>query len=87
MRRNSVWLSVIGLAAILVITSDKVYANHETGRAFAEGEDRRVLRAVPFDAASTQAVFRVAASDYLDPLFLPQLVARIKSQAPHTRIA
>jgi DNA-binding transcriptional LysR family regulator len=26
--------------------------------------------------------FRVAASDYLDPLFLPRLVARIKAEAP-----
>lgn len=35
-----------------------------------------------FDAASTQGVFRIAASDYLDPLFLPQLVARLKDAAP-----
>lgn len=39
-----------------------------------------------FDARSTQETFRVAASDYLDPLFLPQLVARIKAQAPLCRI-
>jgi DNA-binding transcriptional LysR family regulator len=32
--------------------------------------------------ARPPAPFRVAASDYLDPLFLPQLVARIKAQAP-----
>ena len=35
-----------------------------------------------FDAASARNVFRVAAADYLDPLFLPQLVAGIKAQAP-----
>ena len=35
-----------------------------------------------FDAASAQNTFRIAASDYLDPLFLPQLVALVKSQAP-----
>lgn len=28
-----------GLQAVLAITSDKVYANHETGRAFAEGDN------------------------------------------------
>ena len=28
-----------GLQGVLVITSDKVYANHETGRAFAEGDN------------------------------------------------
>ncbi len=35
-----------------------------------------------FEPASAHNTFRVAASDYLDPLFLPQLVAQIKSQAP-----
>ena len=35
-----------------------------------------------FEAKTAQGTFRVAASDYLDPLFLPQLVAQIKAQAP-----
>ncbi|WP_114973892.1 LysR family transcriptional regulator [Rhodoferax ferrireducens] len=35
-----------------------------------------------FEPATARHAFRVAASDYLDPLFLPQLVAQIKSQAP-----
>ncbi|MEP6825869.1 MAG: LysR family transcriptional regulator [Ramlibacter sp.] len=35
-----------------------------------------------FDPQTTVHTFRVAASDYLDPLFLPQLVAQIKAQAP-----
>ena len=35
-----------------------------------------------FEPASAQHTFRIAASDYLDPLFLPQLVAQIKQQAP-----
>eukprot|EP01041_Mallomonas_annulata_P020683 gene20683-40536_t len=35
-----------------------------------------------FEPASANNTFRVAASDYLDPLFLPQLVARIKVEAP-----
>lgn len=35
-----------------------------------------------FDPATARTVFRVAAADYLDPLFLPQLVADIKAQAP-----
>lgn len=35
-----------------------------------------------FDPATAQHTFRIAASDYLDPLFLPQLVAQIKQQAP-----
>jgi DNA-binding transcriptional LysR family regulator len=39
-----------------------------------------------FDPASALNTFRVAASDYLDPLFLPQLVAQIKAQAPLCQI-
>ena len=39
-----------------------------------------------FEPATAQWTFRVAASDYLDPLFLPQLVAQITSQAPHCGI-
>lgn len=35
-----------------------------------------------FDPHTARTTFRVAASDYLDPLFLPQLVSQIKSQAP-----
>ena len=33
-----------------------------------------------------QATFRVAASDYLDPLFLPELVAQLKRLAPQVRL-
>jgi DNA-binding transcriptional LysR family regulator len=39
-----------------------------------------------FDPRSARTTFRVAASDYMDPLFLPRLVARIKSEAPLCRI-
>lgn len=35
-----------------------------------------------FDARTSCQTFRVAASDYLDPLFLPRLVADVKRQAP-----
>jgi len=35
-----------------------------------------------FDPRSATRTFRVAASDFLDPLFLPRLVARIKQEAP-----
>ena len=35
-----------------------------------------------FEPATAHHTFRLAASDYLDPLFLPQLVAQIKAQAP-----
>jgi DNA-binding transcriptional LysR family regulator len=39
-----------------------------------------------FDPQSSSHTFRVAASDYLDPLFLPQLVSRIKAGAPLCQI-
>lgn len=39
-----------------------------------------------FTAATAEVTFRLAASDYLDPLFLPQLVAQIKRQAPRSQM-
>jgi DNA-binding transcriptional LysR family regulator len=39
-----------------------------------------------FEAKTAQVSFRIAASDYLDPMFLPQLVSRIKAHAPLSRI-
>ena len=39
-----------------------------------------------FEPATALTTFRVAASDYLDPFFLPHLVAKIKSQAPLAEI-
>ena len=35
-----------------------------------------------FEPATAQTTFRLAASDYLDPRFLPQLVAQLKTGAP-----
>jgi DNA-binding transcriptional LysR family regulator len=32
--------------------------------------------------AAASQIWRIAASDYLDPLFLPELVARVRAQAP-----
>ncbi|MDQ6681105.1 MAG: LysR family transcriptional regulator [Pseudomonadota bacterium] len=39
-----------------------------------------------FEPQTSSAVFRIAASDYLDPLFLPELVARLKRAAPAVRL-
>jgi DNA-binding transcriptional LysR family regulator len=39
-----------------------------------------------FDPATAQHSFSLAASDYLDPLFLPQLVVQIKTLSPHCPI-
>ncbi len=54
---------------------------HEAERLF-----RARARASGFDAAHSEAMFRVAASDYLDPLFLPRLVAELKRAAPGIRL-
>ncbi len=39
-----------------------------------------------FSAAHATTTFRIAASDYLDPMFLPALVARLRSAAPQVRL-
>ena len=40
-----------------------------------------------FDAATSTITFNIAASDYLDPLFLPHLVTDIKREAPLAHVA
>jgi DNA-binding transcriptional LysR family regulator len=54
---------------------------HEAERLFSP----RARRAA-FDPLAATTTFRVAASDYLDPLFLPQLVAHLKRAAPAVTI-
>jgi DNA-binding transcriptional LysR family regulator len=39
-----------------------------------------------FEPGASSATFRIAASDYLDPLFLPELVAHLKHVAPGVRL-
>ena len=39
-----------------------------------------------FEPAGSDAMFRIAASDFLDPLFLPLLVAALKAAAPALRL-
>ena len=39
-----------------------------------------------FEPGNARNTFRIAASDYLDPLFLPQLVTAIRAQAPNCQI-
>jgi len=46
--------------------------------------ERRASRA--FDPTTSAATFTIAASDYLDPLFLPELVARLQREAPNAHI-
>ena len=53
----------------------------DADRLFSPRADRRAFE--PLASAST---FRIAASDYLDPLFLPELVAHLKQVAPKVRL-
>ncbi|MCA3242155.1 MAG: LysR family transcriptional regulator [Rubrivivax sp.] len=46
------------------------------------GPQGRSQRGAPFEPGRAEGLFRLAASDYLDPLFLPRLVARLKRAAP-----
>lgn len=39
-----------------------------------------------FDAAHTEQTVRIGASDYLDPYFLPGIVARLQREAPRMRL-
>jgi DNA-binding transcriptional LysR family regulator len=39
-----------------------------------------------FDLATTTLTFRIAATDYLDPFFLPELTLRLRRQAPNARV-
>jgi len=43
-------------------------------------------RSTGFEPATSSATFRIVASDYLDPLFLPEVVARVKRSAPAVRL-
>jgi DNA-binding transcriptional LysR family regulator len=59
--------ALLAPASDMLSAAERLFAGHAGSR---------------FEAASTERVFRVAASDYLDPQFLPLLVADIKRAAP-----
>lgn len=75
MQPTEVALQLLGPTGRILQDAEQVFKRHG-----------RVLRAAPFDAATTEAVFRVAASDYLDPFFLPRLVTHIKRVAPGAKL-
>jgi len=65
-------LHLVGPAAILLQEADRLFSPRS----------RRDV----FEPATSTITFRIAASDYLDPLFLPELVAHLKKVAPLTRL-
>jgi len=68
MAPTAVALSLLPAAAQVLQGAQALFGGHVAARGF-----------VPEQATQT---FRIAASDYLDPLFLPQLVARLRSASP-----
>ena len=75
MQPTEVALQLLDPAARLLHEAERLFGTHGLG-----------ARAAPFLAAQAEGLFRVAASDYLDPLFLPQLVAHLKHAAPGVRL-
>jgi DNA-binding transcriptional LysR family regulator len=66
-------LQLVGPAANMLHEAEKLFGARARGGS-------------AFDAAHSQTTFRVAASDYLDPLFLPALVAHMKRLAPGVKL-
>jgi DNA-binding transcriptional LysR family regulator len=67
--------------AALALAEPAARLLHEAERLFG-GQ----TRARSFDARHADGVFRIAASDYLDPLFLPTLVSHLQREAPAMRL-
>src|SRR4029079_19600484 len=65
-------MQLLGPATALLREDDRLFGAHAPQRSFARRDD--------------EGVFRIAASDYLDPLFLPELVAHVKRRAPRVRL-
>jgi CDP-glucose 4,6-dehydratase len=65
-----------GLKAILAITSDKVYANAETGRAFTEGDPLGGKDPYSASKAAAEIVVQSFARSYFEPAGVPLATAR-----------
>ena len=65
-------LQLLGPATSLLQDADRLFSPRSRQRGF--------------EPLESQSMFRVAASDYLDPLFLPELVAHLKHVAPQVRL-
>jgi CDP-glucose 4,6-dehydratase len=65
-----------GLKAALAITSDKVYANAETGRAFAEGDALGGKDPYSASKAATEIAVASFAKSYYEPAGVPLATAR-----------
>ena len=64
------------LAAVLAVTSDKVYANAETGRAFAEGDALGGKDPYSASKAAAEIAVQSFAKSYFEPAGVPLATAR-----------
>lgn len=71
--RSNTGMILTDAAQRMLVPSESILRTAETMFSDARG----------FNPATSRNVFRVAASDYLDPKFLPKMMAQIKKQAPH----
>ena len=69
-------------SGVAMLPTDTALSMVEPAGAILRAAEALFSDARGFDARSATRTFRIAASDYLDPLFLPRLVARIKTDAP-----
>ena len=69
-----------------MVPTDAALRMIEPSASILRGAEMLFADARGFEPASARSVFRIAASDYLDSLFLPRLVASIKELAPHCGI-
>ncbi len=65
-------LQLVEPAALLLRQAETLFGVRQRNRAF--------------DPAHSDTTLRIAASDFLDPLFLPELVARVRQQAPNVNV-
>lgn len=65
-------LQLVGPAATLLQAADTLFSPR--------------TRPSAFDPATSTAMFRIAASEYLDPFFLPGLATAVRQAAPHVKL-
>jgi DNA-binding transcriptional LysR family regulator len=73
--------SLVPTDAALAMLAPAERLLHEADLLFAPRQ-----RLAAFMPAQAELSFRIAASDYLDPLFLPELVSRMRREAPGARL-
>lgn len=72
MAPTDVALSLLAPAAAILSHAQSMFGHKSTVR--------------EFDPATSTLTFRIAATDYLDPFFLPELTLRLRRLAPHVRV-